>query len=407
MLYRQLGNTGDTVSILGYGCMRFPKKNGQVDQTLTDRQVRAAIERGVDYFDTAYIYPGSEAALGRILEGALRDKVRIATKLPLPMVHSQRDMESLLETQLRRLRTDRVDCYLMHCLVTAEGWLRLKRLGVEDFLAGARKAGKIRLVGFSYHGDQRQFAQIVDDYPWDFCQLQYNYVDQDNQAGRTGLRYAAAKGLGVVVMEPLRGGQLAGTMPRQVQAVWDRAATRRSPAEWALRWVWDHPEVSTVLSGMNDEQQVLENARIAAEALPGSLPAGETALVDEARAAFAGMMLVGCTGCGYCMPCPAGVNIPQCFSLYNHAHLFEDGTSRFNYVGFTAGVDGGAPSYASLCRDCGRCEQRCPQRLPVRERLAEVARDMEGFYFKPAVALIRAYYRLRGRRAARRVRPSS
>jgi uncharacterized protein len=187
-------------------------------------------------------------------------------------------------------------------------------------------------------------------------------------------------------------------MPRQLRAVWDRAAVRRSPVEWALRWVWDHPEVSVVLSGMNDEGQVLENTRIAAEARPASLTPAEKALVEEARRVLAGLMRVGCTGCGYCMPCPAGVNIPLCFALYNHTHLFGDRISRFNYVGFTAGVDGGTASCASLCRDCGRCEQRCPQGLPVRKLLSEVARDMEGLVFRPAVALVRAYYRLRGHR---------
>lgn len=398
MLYRPMGRTGDQVSILGYGCMRLPQQNGRIDEARTERQIISAIEQGVNYFDTAYFYHNgkSEAVLGKILAKGYRDRVLVATKLPLPLVHSRKDMDTLLDTQLKRLQTDHIDYYLMHMLTGMAGWQRLKQLGVEDFLERARQAGKIRRIGFSYHGGKDQFPRIIDDYPWEFCQIQYNYFDEHNQAGRDGLEYAAAKGLGVAIMEPLRGGFLVGKMPPAVQAVWDRAPVKRSPAEWALRWIWNHPEVSLLLSGMNEESHIAENIRIAGEALPQSLSAAELALVGEVKETLGKMMKVGCTGCGYCLPCPAGVNIPLCFSSYNDKYLFNDRMPQFNYLGFTAGVDGGQPSYASLCRNCGQCEKHCPQRLPIRRHLKEVAADMERFYFKPVMGLVRGYFKIRG-----------
>jgi len=255
MLYREMGRTGDKVSILGYGCMRFPKKGRQIDEARVERQILSAVEQGVNYFDTAYIYNngGSEATLGRILSKGYRDRVMVATKMPIFMVHSSEDMEGILATQLKRFQTDWIDYYLVHSITTMAGWRRLKQLGIERFLERARQSGKIRRIGFSYHGDKDQFREVVDDYPWDFCQIQYNYMDEQFQAGREGLMYAASKGLGVVIMEPLRGGFLGGKMPPQLQALWDRAEVKRTPAEWALRWIWNHPEVSLVLSGMNEE----------------------------------------------------------------------------------------------------------------------------------------------------------
>ncbi len=396
MLYREMGKTGEKASILGYGCMRFPKKDGKIDQERTEKQVISAIDQGVNYFDTAYIYPNSEATLGNILAKGYRDKVMVATKLPLPLIHSSKDMENIFATQLKRLQTDSIDYYLMHSVMTTEGWQRLKRLGVEEFLLKAKAAGKIRHIGFSYHGDKEQFKEIVDDYAWDFCQIQYNYMDESNQAGKEGLLYAASRNLGVVIMEPLRGGSLAGKMPSQIGSIWERAEIKRTPAEWALRWVWNHPEVSVVLSGMNEESQIEENIRIAGSAYPGSLSAEEIKLFDDVKAAYAGMMKVGCTGCGYCMPCPAGVNIPLCFAYYNNKHLFNENSYQLSYMGFTIGVDSGKSSYASLCRDCGKCEKHCPQSLPIRKHLREVSKDMERFYFKPIAGLVRAYYKIRG-----------
>jgi len=238
-----MGKTGNRVSVLGYGCMRFPKKNRKIDEERTEKQLISAIEQGVNYFDTAYMYSNSEAILGKILTKGYRDKVFIATKLPLPLIHSQKDMETILDTQLKRLQTEHIDYYLMHSVVTSEGWQRLKRLGVEAFLERAKTEGKINHLGFSYHGNKEQFKEIVDDYPWDFCQIQYNYMDEHNQAGKEGLVYAASKGLGVVIMEPLRGGFLVGKMPSQVRTIFEQSEIKKTPAELALRWVWNHPDM--------------------------------------------------------------------------------------------------------------------------------------------------------------------
>lgn len=395
MLYRQMGKAGDKVSILGYGCMRFPRKNGRIDEERTEKQIISAIEQGVNYFDTAYIYPGSENVLGKILAKGYRDKVMIATKLPPFMVHSAKDMESVLDTQLKRLQTDHIDYYLMHSLNSMEGWLRIKQLGVEDFLFKAKESGKIKHIGFSYHGDKNQFKHIVDDYPWEFCQLQYNYMDEHNQAGKEGLMYAASKGLGIAIMEPLRGGLLARKMPPSVRSLFEQAETKRTPAEWALRWVWNHPEVSLLLSGMNEESQIEENIRIANDAYPESLTAGELKRISDAKELLSKKLKVACTGCAYCMPCPAGVNIPLCFAYYNDKYIYEEKSPQISYLGMLAGMDGGTPAYASLCKDCGKCEIHCPQNLPIRKHLKEVSKDMEAFYFRPAVGLARGYYKLR------------
>lgn len=377
--------------------MRFPKVNRKIDEQRTSRQVISAIEQGVNYFDTAYMYPNSETVLGKILAGGYRDRVMIATKLPPFFVHSIKDMNAILDTQLKRLQTDMIDYYLLHSLNGMDGWERLKQLGVEEFLEKAREAGKIRRAGFSYHGDKHDFKRIVDDYPWEFCMIQYNYMDENTQAGKEGLEYAAAKGLGVSVMEPLRGGLLAGKMPSRVRQLFDQGETKRTPAEWALRWVWNHPEVSVLLSGMNEEEQIAENIRVAGDAYPNSLTPAEHQIIGEARDVLCEKIKVGCTGCGYCMPCLAGVNIPMCFSYYNDKYIYDQKSQQRFYLLMNGGIDGGAPSYASLCSDCGKCERECPQHLPIRKHLRDVANDMERFYFKPAVKLIGGYYSVRKR----------
>lgn len=397
MLYREMGHTGDKVSILGYGCMRFPRKGGRIDEERTEKQLLSAIGRGVNYFDTAYIYPGSEAMLGKILaKNNLRDKVLIGTKMPIFLIHSPKDMENTLRTSLERLQTDYIDYYLMHNLSSMAGWQRLCELGVVDYLQKLKQSGKVRRIGFSYHGERGQFNSLVDAYPWDFCQIQYNYMDENFQAGTDGMLYAAGNGLGVIAMEPLRGGLLSGKIPESVQAVWNRAGARRSPAEWALRWVWNHPEIATLLSGMNVEEHIDENIRIASEVQPLSMTEGELALVNEARDVYRSKTKVGCTGCGYCMPCPAGVNIPGCFGWYNDMHLFEDKGFKLKYISTSIGVDGSAPSYASLCKKCGKCERHCPQNLPIQQHLTEVTKEMENFAIRPMAAMVRGYYRLRG-----------
>jgi predicted aldo/keto reductase-like oxidoreductase len=287
-------------------------------------------------------------------------------------------MDRILDSQLRTLRTDHIDYYLLHSMVR-KSWERLRSLGVREFLDAAKKDGRIRNAGFSFHGDTATFRDIVDAYDWEFCQIQYNYLDEHNQAGTEGLKYAAKKGLAVIIMEPLRGGNLAGPVPPEIQTIWDEAPVHRSAAEWGLRWVWNHPEVTVVLSGMNDEAHIAENLRVAETALPDSLTADELALIARVRDTCLQLMKVGCTGCGYCMPCPAGVDIPGCFALYNSYHLFpHDRAAKFVYLGRHGGILG-STSYAGLCRACGRCETICPQHLPVPALLQQVSGEMEGW----------------------------
>ncbi len=334
MLYRAVPKTGDRLSILGFGCMRFPSgKLGGIDEERVIRQIRYAIDHGVNYVDTAPVYHmgKSEPLLAKALSGGYREKVRIATKLPPWSVSKRGDMDAILAGQLATLQTDHIDYYLLHSL-TGSTWNRLLGLGVLGFLDSAKKDGKIRNAGFSFHGDLSSFKEIVDAYDWEFCQIQYNYLDETNQAGTEGLRYAGSRGLAVMIMEPLRGGNLASPVPPEVQKVWDTAPVHRSPAEWALRWVWDHPEVTVVLSGMNEENHIEENIRVAGEALPCSMTDVELAVVEKARLAYTLLMSVPCTGCRYCMPCPSGVNIPECFAAYNDTALFPgSGHARFQY----------------------------------------------------------------------------
>ena len=395
MQYREMGKTGDKISILGYGCMRFPRTGGRVDEKRAARQLISAIDRGVNYVDTAYLYVGNEAVLGNILAGGYRERVFLATKLPPMQVNSQADMEKILELQLKRLKTDYIDYYLMHMLMTMGGWERLKRLGVEEFLQKSIDAGKIRRTAFSFHGTRGEFTKILDDYPWDMCQLQYNYADEFNQAGKEGLDYAHSKGIGVSVMEPLRGGRLAGALPKGVSESFEKVGMDRSPAEWALRWVWDNPGVTTLLSGMNEEAHIDENIRIASEVKANALSDVEKTVFKEVRETLNETIKVPCTGCSYCMPCPYGVNIPTCFTMLNDASVFTDGRQKFWYTIRTSGLDGTGGAYASLCRDCGACEKKCPQGIEIRKGLKLAKNTFEKGYFGPMSAAIRGYIKVR------------
>jgi|WetSurMetagenome_2_1015567.scaffolds.fasta_scaffold00177_37 uncharacterized protein len=379
MLYRTVPKSGDKLSILGFGCMRYPSKGRGVDEERTIKQIRHAIEKGVNYVDTAPVYHmgKSEAILGRALAGGYREKVRIATKLPHWSVFERADMDRILNAQLKTLRTDHIDYYLLHSL-SKGSFDKLVGLGVLEFLDTAKKDGRIKNAGFSFHGNTPAFREIVDAYGWEFCQIQYNYLDETSQAGTEGLKYAAAKGLAVIIMEPLRGGNLAGKIPESIRKIWENAPVKRTPAEWALRWVWNHPEVTVVLSGMNDEAHIEENIRAAEEGFPDSLTADELATVEKARDEYRRLMKVGCTGCGYCMPCPAGVDIPGCFAGYNAYHLFpHDRSGKFQYIGRHGGLMG-ERSNAGLCRQCGKCAKACPQALPIPALMKEVSREMDG-----------------------------
>ena len=380
MLYRTMPKNGDKLSILGYGCMRLPEKGGRIDEAAAKAQLRRAIDGGVNYLDTAAFYHmgGSEPFLGTALGEGYRAKVKLATKLPYWVVKTRADMDSLLNVQLSKLRTDHIDYYLVHNL-SGEGLKRMLGLGMADFVARARADGRIVNIGFSAHVPTSEFKTIVDGFDWGFCQIQYNFLDTMSQAGTEGLKYAASKGLGVIVMEPLRGGMLARKSP-QVQAVWDSAEDKRSPAEWALRWLWDQPEVTVVLSGMSDMQQVDENVRIAGAAPAGSLTQEERSLVTKAVEAYRSLMKVGCTGCGYCMPCPEGIDIPAHFQAYNYKYMAGGiGSWRVNYLALLGGgLEGNAWVPVSSCASCGKCAEACPQRIEVPEKLKEVEREFGG-----------------------------
>jgi len=383
MQYRQVPKNGDQLSALGFGAMRLPTKRGRIDEDRATRQIRYAIDKGVNYVDTAVPYHGgeSERFLGRALSGGYREKVKLATKLPPWSVKTREDMDRILDIQLKKLQTDRIDYYLLHSLEAGQ-WKRLQDLGVLKFLESAKAAGKIRNAGFSFHGDRRTFREIIDAYDWIFCQIQYNFLDETNQAGTEGLRYAASKNIAVMVMEPLRGGMLAGKLPKEVREIYDRAEMRRSAAAWALRWVWNHPEVTVVLSGMNDENHIAENLKTCEDALPGSMTAVELATIEAVAGTYRRLLKVGCTGCAYCMPCPFGVNIPQCFFLYNDYsmggnHLMTRGLYGMGLMG---GM--GPRADASLCRSCGKCAKACPQKIAIPDELKKVRSTLGGLRTK-------------------------
>ena len=381
MLYRTVPKNGDELSILGFGCMRLPlTKERQIDEPRAIRQIRDAIDQGVNYLDTAWPYHAgeSENVLGRALSDSYRERVKIATKLPSWMIKKREDMDFYLNAQLEKLKTDHIDYYLIHGLAGKQ-WDRLVSHGVMDFLDQAKADGRIVNAGFSFHGILDDFKRIVDAYPWIFCQIQYNFLDEENQAGTEGLKYAASRDLGVVIMEPLRGGNLGlPEPPPDVDAIWKKAEKKRTPVEWALCWVWNHPEATTVLSGMNEESHIQENLAIAAEALPNSLTQDELNLVEEAGRKYRALMKVDCTGCGYCMPCPSDVAISRCFEVYNKMHMFGNVIeAKFSYALSMGGAFSGIPSYASQCVRCEECLEKCPQHIEIPDFLELVAEEME------------------------------
>jgi predicted aldo/keto reductase-like oxidoreductase len=384
--------------------MRLPQKSGRIDEDRATRMIRDAIDRGVNYVDTAFPYHmgTSEPFVGRALSSGYREKVKLATKLPLWKTSTREDMDRILGEQLEKLRTDHIDYYLLHAL-DGKSWTKMRDLGAVDFLERAKADGRIIHAGFSFHGDLPSFKEIVDAYGWQFCQIQYNILDEKLQAGTEGLEYAAARGMGIIVMEPLRGGLLARDVPPEVQAIWDEGETGRTPAERALRWIWNRPEVHVILSGMNDEKQVEENTRIAGGALPNSLSPAELDLARRAAIAYRGLMKADCTGCQYCLPCPAGVGIPGCFRFYNSKHALRDKRAGLYYTLFLGGGLGGPPSLASLCTDCGACLEKCPQNLPIPDLLRDVTREFEGPFFPMKLWILRkqmAIGRWRAKRGA-------
>ncbi|HVP24737.1 MAG TPA: aldo/keto reductase [Methanomicrobiales archaeon] len=375
MLYRKMQKADPGLSILGFGAMRLPVlPDGHVDVPEATRMIRYAVDHGVNYVDTAYPYHNgeSEPAVGAALLDGYREQVYLATKLPSWLITSRADMDRYLGEQLAKLRTDHIDFYLVHGLV-APFWERLTTLGVLEFLDDALADGRIGYAGFSFHDTTKVFREIVKAYDWTFAQIQYNFMDEDYQAGTKGLKYAAKKGLGVVVMEPIRGGLLAREVPG-IGEIWEKAPVRRTPAEWALRWVWNHPEVTVVLSGMSTFDQVVQNLSYAETGFPESLTKKELRVYDRVRGELRKRMAIPCTGCKYCQPCPHGVSVPECFELYNQAHMYDAKESvTQQYTMFLGGFFDGVPSYASCCQDCGECEEKCPQGLPIRENLRKVS----------------------------------
>ena len=368
--------TGDSLSILGFGCMRLPRKGVGIDEERAIKQIRYAIDHGVNYIDTALLYPGSEQLLGRALKDGYREKVKLATKLFPPYIKSREDMDRVLNLQLKTLYTDHIDYYLIHNLMNVTSFKKLMELGLPEFIESAKKDGRIINIGFSSHCPVGDFKEIVNAYDWDFCQIQYNILDEKFQAGTEGLKYAASKGLGIVIMEPLRGGYLTKNIPPKVQDIWNESEVKRTPAEWALRWIWNHPEVSVVLSGMNEEAHIDENLRVADQAMQDSLTEKELALIGRVEEAYRKELKVNCTGCRYCMPCPAGVDIPGSFAAYNNSNSMMP--PKVAYMVSVGGkMTGTKPAYASLCKDCGKCEKLCPQQIPIARHLKQIAKEYE------------------------------
>lgn len=371
MIRREMGKTGEKVSALGFGCMRLPTRDDQsIDVDEATRMLRFAIDNGVDYVDTAWGYHNgqSEPFVGSALQDGYRDKVNLATKLPSWLIKCREDMDYYLNEQLRRLRTDVIDFYLIHAL-NRRYWKNLKEHDIFEFMDSALASGRIRHIGFSFHDTLDVFKEIIDSYGWEFCQIQYNFVDTEHQAGLEGLKYAAGKGIGVAVMEPLRGGKLATNVRDDILSIWNSSGIDRTPAAWALRWVWNDPDVGVVLSGMSTMDQVRENIETAREASPYSMSSSELAIVDRVREEYKKRIKVSCTGCSYCMPCPSGVAIPTCFDFFNDAYMFD--SIEDHKKAYLRSVK--KENRASLCVECGRCEELCPQNIPIIEQLKEVS----------------------------------
>ena len=376
MKYRTMGKLGVSASAFGLGCMRFngdPSGDSIIDEQKAVSLIRRAIDGGVTYLDTAYVYLDrtSEIVLGKALRDGYRDRVTIATKMPMEAVKNRADMEALLAEELRKLQTDHIDFYLMHG-INREKWLYFKSIGAPEFFEDMKREGKIRYKCFSFHGPYEDFEFILNDWDWDMVQIQYNFMDIHNQAGTKGLELAGSKGIPVVIMEGLLGGRLAKA-PANVQALYDAFPVRRSAVEWAFRWLCNHPEVSVVLSGCNEAEQIDENLKIFDTVETGIMSAEELKLIDEVRAAYISRTSIGCTGCRYCMPCPNGVNIPGVFSVWNDVSLYaSDPKGNWQFRGILENDSG-----ADRCVACGACEAACPQHLDIIAGLAAAWKELK------------------------------
>ncbi|MBN2405149.1 MAG: aldo/keto reductase [Coriobacteriia bacterium] len=384
MQYRSMPGSDDKLSVLGYGCMRFPTRMGAanlIDKDAALRQLKLAIEGGVNYLDTAYPYHmgASETFLGEyVLSTELRSKVNIATKLPCMTIRKKEAIRPTFQKQLQKLQVDMIDYYLLHSL-NGQTWDLMVSLGIMEFMDSIRASGQVRKMGFSFHGMKDDFIRITDAYDWDFAQVQFNILDEQFQAGIEGIRHAHAKGMGVIVMEPLRGGSIVGKIPHEVQKIYKTAEVKREPVDWALRWILNHPEVTMVLSGMNQDEHIRQNIDIVSDALPGGMTEQEERIIADVRGAYDDLLQVGCTGCAYCMPCPAGIDIPAAFKNLNDAHMFSKSSARIYHAAYMGiKTADGEPHWTSSCIDCGKCEAKCPQSIPVRTVFKQVQRELEG-----------------------------
>ncbi len=395
MQYRK-DRDGNELSVLGFGCMRFTRKGSGLDLEKAESEIMAAYRAGVNYYDTAYIYPGSETLLGTVLErNGIRKKVNVATKLPQYLVRNLAGVEKTFQEELDRLRTDYIDYYLMHMLTDQAQWERLKAMGLPEWIAEKKKSGKIRYIGFSYHGNTENFLKILEDYDWDFCQIQYNYLDEHTQAGAAGLKAASRKGIPVIIMEPLRGGKLVNMLPPKAKQAMAENPRGWTPAAWALRWLYNQPEVTVVLSGMNSLEMVAENVMTADSAGAGELTEQDLALIRNVKEAIRAGEKVGCTGCRYCMPCPKGVDIPGIFRCYNAMYTEGKHDGRFQFaqtVGLTK-----EPAFATQCVGCGKCESHCPQGIEIRQKLKEADKALRPLPYRIGIHAARAFMLRKGR----------
>ena len=369
MQYRR-DKKGNELSVLGYGCMRFTKNGSSVDLDKAEKEVMAAIKAGVNYFDTAYVYAGNEAAVGEILDrNHCREQIYLATKLPHYLIKSVAGAEKMFQEELRRLKTDYIDYYLMHMLTDIPTWEKLKKIGMQDWIEEKLSSGQIRNIGFSYHGNTEMFKQLVDACDWDFCQIQYNYIDTQVQAGDKGYELAAKMGVPMVIMEPVKGGRLAN-LPEEAKEALNEADPDRSAASWALRWVGSHENVKVILSGMSSMEQLEDNLETFGKFQP--LTEAEEEAVEKAADLIRSRVKNGCTSCRYCMPCPFGVNIPEMFSIWNNCAMFDEEEKAKKAYAEQKVQD----ASADLCKKCGACEKACPQGLSIRADLEKVAKEL-------------------------------
>ncbi len=379
MQYRLIKKTGDEIFPLGFGAMRLPLKNGKIDRQKAKELIYHAIDQGLNFIDTAYLYGDSETFLGEILQGEYKDKIKLSTKLPTINVRKYDDMEEILAEQLKRLQRDSIDYYFIHA-VDLKAMNRLFKKDLAKFLKKAQSEGKIRHVGFSYHGPKEEFPSLIDAYDWDVVMVQYNYFDENIQASVEGIEYAASKDMGIFIMEPLKGGILAGKMPGEAEEIFKKANPNKSNAQWAMEWVLNNRNVTCVLSGMNSFEQLDENLEIAHKTTPLSMSFEDLETVELVKRVMRNSLKINCSTCGYCMPCPRGVNIPECMKIYNEKYLFNHkgfiNPSFMDYYQYVGGIMGSSGN-AGKCNGCGRCLRKCPQKLDIVSELKKVKKEFE------------------------------